>query len=183
MLLRTHRKRKKGGVSPVIATILLVAITVVLIGILYIWVSSLISTDKTETPKATGYVYTRIDEFDQEYFYVTIESVTGQAPYVSAVKWKVLDSGGAMVDSGDVDDPMVYGNTTLFWHKSWTTSATDYTNTGFGDEPGDGILNQNDYFVLRSSSLSNTPTGKAERGGALVLEYIPTGDQIAKITL
>jgi flagellin-like protein len=181
--MRAHRKRDKGAVSPVIATILLVAITVVLIGILYIWVSSLITTDKTETPKATGYVYTRIDEFDQEYFYVTIESVTGQAPYVTAVIWKVLDSGGAMVDSGKTSDTMVYGNTTLFWHKTWSSSGGDYTNTGFGDEPGDGILNQNDYYVLRSASLNNAPTGKAERGGSLVLEYEPTGDQIAKITL
>jgi len=182
--LRYNSKRNnKLGVSPVIATILLVAITVVLIGILYIWVSSLISTDKSETPQATGYVYERTDEFDQHFFYVTIESVTGQAPYVSSVIWKVLDSGGAQVDEGRIDDEMVYGNTTLFWHKSWTSAGGDYTNTGFGDEPGDGILNQNDFFILRSDSLENTPTGKAMNNGALVLEYEPTGDQIAKISL
>ena len=179
--MRTQRNTQ--AVSPVIATILLVAITVVLIGILYIWVSSLISTDKTETPTATGYVYSRTNEFGQEYYYITIESVTGKAPYVSSVKWKVLDSGGAQVDEGMTDELMVYGNTTLYWDPTWTSSATDFTNTGFGDEPGDGILNQNDYYVLRSTSLSNTPTGKAERQGALVLEYVPTGEQIAKIPL
>ena len=174
----------KQAVSPVIATILLVAITVVLIGILYVWVSSLISTDKTETPTATGYVYSRTNEFGQEYFYITIESVTGKAPYVSSVRWKVLDSGGAQVDVGMTDALMVYGNTTLYWDPTWTSvGATDYTNTGFGDEPGDGILNQNDYYVLRSTNLANSPTGKAERGGSLVLEYIPTGEQIAKIPL
>jgi len=38
---------RKDGVSPVIAVILMVAITVVLAGVLYVWVTSLADTDDT----------------------------------------------------------------------------------------------------------------------------------------
>ena len=41
----TYRFRKTAGVSPVIATILMVAITVVLVGVLYLWVTSLAKND------------------------------------------------------------------------------------------------------------------------------------------
>ena len=42
-------KKNDMGVSPVIAVILMVAITVVLAGVLYLWVSSLADTDDTFT--------------------------------------------------------------------------------------------------------------------------------------
>jgi flagellin-like protein len=46
-----YNRMKKDGVSPVIAVILMVAITVVLAGVLYVWVTSLADTseEKTET--------------------------------------------------------------------------------------------------------------------------------------
>ncbi len=40
-----YKKMKKEGVSPVIAVILMVAITVVLAGVLYVWVTSLANTE------------------------------------------------------------------------------------------------------------------------------------------
>ena len=43
------RKMKKDAVSPVIAVILMVAITVVLAGVLYVWVTSLADTSSTTT--------------------------------------------------------------------------------------------------------------------------------------
>lgn len=42
-----YKKMKKDAVSPVIAVILMVAITVVLAGVLYVWVTSLADTSET----------------------------------------------------------------------------------------------------------------------------------------
>ena len=42
-----QKKMKKDAVSPVIAVILMVAITVVLAGVLYVWVTSLADTEDT----------------------------------------------------------------------------------------------------------------------------------------
>ena len=50
----------EGAVSPVIATILMVAITVVLSGVIYVWASSLADTDVKGTPRVTF----KIEEYD-----------------------------------------------------------------------------------------------------------------------
>ncbi len=170
-----RRRYKDDAVSPVIAVILLVAITVVLIGVLFLWVQTIISTDKTSTPTITGYVEIGMDEYGEEYYYITIESVSGgNDPFISTVEWSVLDSGGATRATGRTDDVFVYGNTTLY-------PVDNSRHVGFGDQPGDGMVNQNDFFVIRSASLDNANQGIAERGGSLVLLYGPTGDQMAKI--
>ena len=46
-------KDDEGAVSPVIATILMVAITVVLSGVIYVWASSLAETDVKGVPRVT----------------------------------------------------------------------------------------------------------------------------------
>ena len=47
------------AVSPVIATILMVAITVVLSGVIYVWASSLAETGKLGVPRVTSISRTR----------------------------------------------------------------------------------------------------------------------------
>ena len=55
-------KKNDHGVSPVIAVILMVAITVVLAGVLYLWVSSLADTDKSaELLDIKGELYEDLD--------------------------------------------------------------------------------------------------------------------------
>ena len=175
--MRRIQKRSwtdREAVSPVIATILLVAITVVLVGMLYMWVNSLIQTPKTATPSVGASV---ID--GDEFYTVYIDSVTGSGAGgipISSVRWGIQDAGGSIRESGRTDSKLVYGNITLY-----PPSTTN--NVGFADEPADAKLNQRDYYVIRKYDYK-TDMGVGASGGALILSYYTedvSGATIARI--
>ena len=83
------------AVSPVIATILMVAITVVLSGIIYVWASQLANTSAKGTPMFTF----NADHFDEGYWQITVQDssdmeLATQAVYVQ-VEWTVTDGPNA----------------------------------------------------------------------------------------
>ena len=74
-----------AAVSPVIATILMVAITVVLSGVIYVWASSLAETDVKGVPRVT-FAIEDVNGFDadQGHWRITVEQ--SQTPL--AEPWK-----------------------------------------------------------------------------------------------
>jgi len=83
------------AVSPVIATILMVAITVVLSGIIYVWASQLANTSAKGTPMFTF----ASEHFDEGYWQITVQDssdmeLATQAVYVQ-VEWTVTDGPNA----------------------------------------------------------------------------------------
>ncbi|MED5567548.1 MAG: type IV pilin [Candidatus Thermoplasmatota archaeon] len=79
-----------AAVSPVIATILMVAITVVLSGVIYVWASSLAETDVKGVPRVT-FDIEDIDGFDADQGHWRITVTQSQTPLATqAVEVKVF---------------------------------------------------------------------------------------------
>ena len=109
-------KKNDMGVSPVIAVILMVAITVVLAGVLYLWVSSLADTDKE-----TDLLDMKIEAFadstvanDYDKIEVTVNSGTvNWAEYKLTVEGEQYYTASATSSAGDkavfYDDPTLAG--------------------------------------------------------------------------
>ena len=98
-------KKNDMGVSPVIAVILMVAITVVLAGVLYLWVSSLADTDKE-----TDLLDMKIEAFadatvanDYDKIEVTVNSGTvNWAEYKLTVDGEQWYTASASSSAGDI---------------------------------------------------------------------------------
>ena len=102
-----------AAVSPVIATILMVAITVVLSGVIYVWASSLAETDVKGVPRVT-FDIEDINGFDADegHWRITVEqSQTELATQAVEVKVFYLNATGALntFTVGLADSNGVYG--------------------------------------------------------------------------
>jgi flagellin-like protein len=105
---RDSIRKDEKAVSPVIAVILMVAITVVLAGVLYVWVTSLSSTEDTvENIVAT------LDQGDGNVsagVLFTIQKGSGDSIQISDYRFKVGKEGGTLYTLRWPND----GNTTAF---------------------------------------------------------------------
>lgn len=99
-----RKNTNDSGVSPVIAVILMVAITVVLAGVLYLWVSSLADTDEgaeTLNVKAEAYADSNVADVDK----VVIEVIGGTITWgdykvtVAGEQWYTATASGSAGDS------------------------------------------------------------------------------------
>ena len=120
---KLFRKDDKG-VSPVIAVILMVAITVVLAGVLYVWVSQFstgsgggavkISSIKTE--KQTAYV-------------ITISSVSGGTLNLDEAEFQITDEDGALQYRLNINDAnptsVTKGESKIYPMTDGTVAVTD----------------------------------------------------------
>jgi flagellin-like protein len=152
MRLKQHRKDTKG-VSPVIAVVLLVAITVVLVSVLYFSVSGMISKTKT-TPVAALY-FVESKEVEGEY--------TGSIASISA-KVELPDVSLTLVD-GETGD---------------AESISPLVNNGQAEAgaPGEEVqilyVDANSNNQLDSSDVFYITNGTA--GDRVSLMYIPSDD-------
>ncbi len=92
--MRRHSKRvREEAVSPVVSVILMVAITVVLAGILYVWVTSLADTDADEMD---------LLDFDASLSLET-RNLTLEMTHGDGVKWQAyrLQLDGVKIDVGN----------------------------------------------------------------------------------
>jgi flagellin-like protein len=89
MKMNKFRKDNEFGVSPVIAVILMVAITVVLAGVLYVWVSGF-----GEPPHTNQSVSANLQEYSGGWT-VKIISVSGSS-------FNIKDAGFRMLDKSDI---------------------------------------------------------------------------------
>jgi flagellin-like protein len=128
------RLRRKRGVSPIIATILLVAITVVLAAVLYVLVSGLTSHGAS-TPYSISYVSTSNTGSGSTYWdYMGITPTTGLT--TSAFGMKITQPGGGTLPLGAAPGTCVF-----------TSAPTSTICTGVAG----------DWYGVLMSATSSTP--------------------------
>ena len=158
--MKPYKLRKdEEAVSPVIAVILMVAITVVLAAVLYTWALSFIRSDK-QTP-TVGAIYTPFGNND---FGINIEKVDPDAVSVISVNYILLDDASSAVPGvqGSVKD--IYG----------LNFDDQYTNVSFQDNDRDGKISAGDVFQVKNAING----GQASDGYSLLLKFSVTGDKM-----
>lgn len=149
--MRKRHWRDRKGVSPVIATILMVAITVVLAAVLYVMVMGL-GGDTAVTP--TGQV-TNVEEItieDVEVYKLTL------SVFSPSTKFSNLNVGGL------VDGPLA-----LTEYKGGDLVAgTVY----FVDNTGDGTVSQGDYLYILKQDVGDDKV--------VSILYMPSGGVIVE---
>jgi flagellin-like protein len=152
-----YLRRDREGVSPVIAVILLVAMTVVLVAVLYYSVSGMIDETKITPVAALG--FKEHDTIDGDYT-GGIVSISSKV-FIDDISMTVVD-----VDSGSADavQPLTTGTVI-----SVGPSGSEITVT-YQDEGKQGILDSSDVFFL---------TG-ATHGDKIILIYTPSDDLLAQ---
>ena len=156
-------RKDSEAVSPVIATILMVAITVVLAAVLYVMVLGFGGTSTT-TPAAT-YAKQTITNGEK----ITIVSITK-----SDVSWddiKIQLSNGATIVSWDTVAANHASSATYAYAGQALASQTVLCNVT--DVAGNGFVSGTDYFTVVVSG-----TGLAPGTYSAALLYVPTGEQI-----
>ncbi len=150
-----RRKKDEEGVSPVIAIILMVAITIVLAGVLWLWVSGLVDTQKSN---------------DIEYVDTAWEGPTLQNDYqliienVKDKEFSVEDLEFSLMDGNKVDKSMGQHKVTAIYGKS----IDNETIVSFHDGDHDGYLSTGDRFIIKSEDHDNydgTPDPGEARAG------------------
>lgn len=148
-MMRKRHWRDRKGVSPVIATILMVAITVVLAAVLYVMVMGL-GGDTAVTP--TGQV-TNVEEItieDVEVYKLTL------SVFSPSTKFSNLNVGGL------VDGPLALTE----YKGGGLVAGTVY----FVDNTGDGTVSQGDYLYILKQDVGNDKV--------VSILYMPSGGVI-----
>lgn len=151
---RSWKDRK--GVSPVIATILMVAITVVLAAVLYVMVMGL--GDISTTPNGQ----------------ITKVEKTGTGGYKLTLS--------TFSPSTKLTDIKVNVNGTLFTSsdgKTWVPDKDETYGITVTDQAGDGKVSQGDYITVK---LADGATVKLE-GATVAILHGPSGGEITNTTL
>jgi flagellin-like protein len=163
-----------AAVSPVIATILMVAITVVLSGVIYVWASSLAETDVKGVPRIT-FEIEDIDGFDADQGHWRITVAQSQTPLATqAVQVDIfyLNATGALVvESFNLADSAgVYGfnpaNSDAF-----VTFVDSVTKEQISETETRSIstFNSGDTIFVRTHAPDGTPLVDAD----ITLTYAP----------
>ena len=145
------------AVSPVIATILMVAITVVLSGVIYVWASSLADTDVKGVPRITFDIET-VNGFDADQGHWEISVVQTEvelATQAVVVKLFYTDATGALqVDEYNLANPEgIYGFNPV--NSDSQVSFVDSVNR-VGDQ-SQSTFNTGDVMYVRTHLSDGTP--------------------------
>jgi len=152
-------KKNEEAVSPVIAVILMVAITVVLAAVLYTWALSFIRSDKT-TPTVAAVS----QPFQNNDFAIHIDKVDPDAVSVISVNYYLLDDKGVAVPGVQGSVKEIYG----------LRFNDDSTNVSFKDNDRDGKISAGDVFQIKNKING----GMASAGYSLLLKFDVTGDKM-----
>ena len=128
--------RDDEAVSPVIATVLLLAITVLLSSMVFIMMASTFDSVEKDEPKASF----TVRGLSNGYHVITISSLD-QSLDPAKVKWSIVNISGTKLieESGFVDDSDVYG--------------TVGENVSFHDRDAGWSVSKGDYFVINCQNL------------------------------
>ena len=188
-----HRIEKNDeGVSPVIAVILMVAITVVLAAVLYVWAASFIEQGES-APIATFFV----SEDSAGVYHVEVIKVSKQEDLLGFSFFLKDGSGSTYVGGNGFGEvamqfqggeemgiDMTYnGDDSALANRAGNVSDDDGSAfpVHFSDNDRDGRLSSGDQFlVYGSSSVSNGP---AQDGWKLDIQFDATGDIIGSARL
>ncbi len=146
-------RKDRAGVSPVIAVILLVAITVVLVATLYFVVSGLVE-ETQDTPKA-ALVFIESEDIDGK-FSGWVQEIT-QKVSIEDVSLTIVDG-----ETGEpaIIEPLVDGAVAQIGSPGVGINLTYY------DTGNNGQLDGNDAFIIYQGTM----------GDKITLTYIPTDD-------
>ena len=129
--------RDDEAVSPVIATVLLLSITVLLSSMVFVMMSSTLDTVEKADPKAS----VSVRALSNGYHVVSITSLD-QDLDPSKVEWSIINQTGQSTKEyvGFVDDSDVYG--------------TVGSNISFHDRDAGWSVTKGDYFVINCVNLN-----------------------------
>jgi len=153
--------KDEQAVSPVIAVILMVAITVVLAAVLYVWAMSFLETTEKNAP--TGSLMASED--GSGVWTVNIVKIS-PAPSINSVHWYLLDVQGNTAVDGVVSD--IYG------FKSGEGKGIIFVDNDYNGElsPGDK------FEVYPGEADSQMENVNDVSDYAFRLQFTPTGDLI-----
>jgi len=140
MSRRKGRCRKdEDAVSPVIAIILMVAITIVLAGVLWLWVSGLVATGKQET-LYKGFQSEWVEKTTNKDYQLFITAVDGKNSLsVEDLRFTLYGFDKSDQTGGQHKVINVYGK-----------PISDQTKITFLDGDHDGMLSIGDRFIIKS---------------------------------
>jgi len=126
-----------SAVSPVIAVILMVAITVVLAGVLWIWVASMVPLNKEADVIVMGEFQGR--NRNNDYVYVITKAPSDEKLGVNNIRFYLLAPDRTDQTNGQHSVANVYGKT-----------ISDQTFVSFQDGDFDGSVSIGDRFTIKS---------------------------------
>jgi len=137
--MRKSAWRNDDAVSPVIAIILMVAITIVLAGVLWLWVSGLVATGKEET-LYKGFQSEWIEKTENKDYQLLIKGVDGKNELsVEDLRFTLYALDKSDQTGGQHKVTNVYGK-----------PISDQTFISFHDGDHDGMLSIGDRFIIKS---------------------------------
>jgi len=187
-----HRIEKNDeGVSPVIAVILMVAITVVLAAVLYVWAASFLEQGDS-APIATFFV----SQDSSDIYHVEVIKVSKQED-LAGFSFFLKDGSGSTYVGGDgfgeiamqisggkeAGIDITYdGDDEVLQNRAANVSADDGSEfpVHFSDNDRDGKLSSGDQFLVYG--LNGDP-GPAADGWKLDIQFDATGDIIGSAKL
>ena len=188
-----HRIEKNDdGVSPVIAVILMVAITVVLAAVLYVWAASFLEQGES-APIATFFV----EESSSGVYHIDVIKVSKQEDLEDFSFFLKDDSGATHVGGngfGEIAMQMLAGEAHGI-DTSYTgdndalkeraqaikdDDGSDYP-VHFSDNDRDGKLSAGDQFMVYGTG--NAANGPADDNWKLDIQFDPNGDIIGSAKL
>ncbi|MDP7265991.1 MAG: type IV pilin [Candidatus Thermoplasmatota archaeon] len=165
--------RDRNAVSPVIATILLVAITIILVGLLFAWIMPMIETPKESTPDINVALSVESDG-EETYFKVLITEVDRE-PSLNHIKYKIYQESGDQIEEMRADSE-VYGNLAHMQEHNG-----EPLGVGFSDSDSNGLLTVGDYFLVKQHFDKKYSDDIDISGGGMSIVYIPTGSLLEDI--
>ena len=181
------------GVSPVIAVILMVAITVVLAAVLYVWAASFLEQGES-APIATFFV----QEGSDGIYHVDVIKVSKQENLAAFSFYLKDDTGSTYVGSGhgfgevamqiiggeEHGIDMAYGGDDPQLERRAANVSDDDGSAfpvHFSDNDGDGMLSAGDQFLVYGSG--NAANGPASYNWRLEIKDDSTGDIAGSATM
>ena len=189
-----HRiEHDEEGVSPVIAVILMVAITVVLAAVLYVWAASFLEQGEaspfgqfTSTVSSNGEYYVTVitvsTNHDLEAFSYFLKDSSGTTNEFGEIAMQNLSGNPVGIDAsygskcGGADEPACETDLTTRSDAVDSDSGSNYA-VAFYDNDRDGRLSSGDKFTVRGDHGSAT-NGPAEDDWTLEIKFDVTGDVI-----
>ena len=163
----------RHAVSPVIATILLVAITIVLVGLLFIWVQGIMPESGKSAPDVSIALSTESDG-EETYFKILITDIDSE-PTLNNILYSIYDEKGDIIEEAKADSE-AYGNLAHL-----AVRNDEKLGVGFADIDADGRLSVGDYFYVRQHFQKAYSNSIDISGGGMRLEFTPSNEQMTDI--
>ena len=164
--------RDRNAVSPVIATILLVAITIVLVGLLFAWILPMIETPKESTPDIN--IALSVESNGEDTYFKVLITEVDREPSLDHIKYRIYREGGDQIEEMRADE--VYGETNFM-----RTHNEEPLGVEFSDSDANGLLTVGDYFKVKQHFEKKYSDDIDISGGGMSIIYIPTGSLLVDI--